>query len=104
MLDFPIAIHDSMDFRRAGSAVEKCCRRLGLVQGMKTTLAKHPGSTHWHYKQAKQSGTLEITIWPSKRRVWMTVQDGRKADWIREILPILTEELERALQPGAKRS
>jgi hypothetical protein len=97
MLDFPITIHEATDFRRAGSVVEKCCRRLGLVQGMKTTLAKHPGSTHWHYKRAKQSGTLEITVWPSMRRVWMTVQDGRKADWITEMMPTLTRELEQAL-------
>jgi hypothetical protein len=103
MIDFPIATDESTDFRRAGKVVESCCGRLGLMQGMKATLAKHPGSTHWHYKRAKQSGTIEITVWPSERRVWITVQDGRRADWIVELIPTLKAELERALRPSRKR-
>jgi len=103
MLDVPIAIQENTDFGRAKGAVERCCRRLGLVQGMKTTLAKHPGSTHWHYKRASQSGTLEITVWPSKRRIWITVQDGRRAEWITEMLPVLAAELEQALKRGQAR-
>jgi hypothetical protein len=96
MRDFPITIKNAADFRRAPAKVESCCRRLGLMLGMKTRLAKHPGSTHWHYKQPKQSGTLEITVLPSQRRVWITVQDGRRAEWITEMMPTLTRELEQA--------
>ncbi len=98
MQDFPIAVPEALNFRRAETVVESCCRRAGLIQGMKTTLANHPGSTHWHYKRASQSGTLEITVWPSERRVWMTVQDGRRAEWITEMLPVLAAELEQALK------
>jgi hypothetical protein len=100
MVDFPIAIADAADFGRAENKVENCCRRLGLVLGMKTTSAKHPGSIHWHFKRPAQSGTLEITVWPSKRRAWMTVRDGRKAEWMREVLPILGDQLERAFARG----
>src|SRR5271163_1539130 len=103
MADFQVAVHENADFRRAGGAVERCCRRLGLMQGMKTTLAKHPGSTHWHYKRAKLSGTIEITVWPPQRRVWITVQDGRRADWIVEMIPALKAELEQALRPSGER-
>lgn len=103
MVDFPIKVHEAADFRKAGGVVEKCCSRLGLVQGMKTSLAKHPGSTHWHYKRASQSGTLEITVLPSERRIWLTVQNGRRAEWIAEMIPCLTLELERALQPGREK-
>jgi len=98
MIDVPIAVPESADFRRVSGKVESCCRRLGLVVGMKAELRKHPGSTHWHYKRPKQSGTLEITVWPSERRVWITVQDGRRAEWIEEIMPALGRELELAFR------
>ena len=93
MVDFPIAIPAAVDFRRAEYMVESCCRRLGLVLGMKTTLVKHPGSIHWHFKRPAQSGTLEITYWPGERRAWFTMQSGRKGEWIEDAMVELGQRI-----------
>jgi hypothetical protein len=64
MRDFPVEVPAEADFRRVETAVEKCCREMGLIQAMKGTLAKYPGCVHWHYKKPRVSGTLEVTSWP----------------------------------------
>jgi hypothetical protein len=53
-----------------------------LVCGMRTTLAKHPGSTHWHVRSVGSPGTLEITVWPAKRQLWVSMRSNRTADWM----------------------
>lgn len=60
---------------------------------MRGTLKSFPGSTHWHLKSGKASGTLEITYWPAERRAWFSIQAGRAAEWIDGKL----EELQRAI-------
>lgn len=68
---------------------------------MKTSLASYPGSIHWHYKQPKQKGTLEITLDPATHRLWATVQAGRRAPWIDAELPLLRRAIESALRKAS---
>lgn len=35
----------------------------------KTTLSTMKGSIHYHLKQGKKSGVLEVTYWPSKTAI-----------------------------------
>jgi hypothetical protein len=49
---------------------------------LRGTLAAYPGSVHWHLKEGHQRGTLEVTLWPPEGRIWLSVQDGRRAEWI----------------------
>jgi len=87
MRDFPIDSQADADLRKVEAKVERCCGDLGLVQAMKDTLAKYPGCIHWHYKKKGVSGTLEVTLWPYKRQLWLTIQEGRRAESIEEELP-----------------
>ena len=64
--------------------VESAAREVGLVVTLKTTLAKHPGCVHWHLKRDGERGVLEMTVWPEARRAWLSVQDGRRAEWIED--------------------
>ena len=69
----------------------------GLTVTLRDSLKKYPGCVHWHAKNGRASGTLEITLWPQERRAWFTVQDGRKAPWIEEKLSSLSADLVQRL-------
>jgi hypothetical protein len=94
MEEYPIQIEPIFDAEQIEIAVERCSRGLGLLETMKSTLAKYPGSVHWHFKKPHASGTLEVTHWPSGNRLWISVQRGRRADWLEELVP----SMERCLQ------
>ena len=52
MKDFPIEVGGHFDAREVEIAVEQCSRDLGLLESLKGTLAKDPGSVHWHFREA----------------------------------------------------
>ena len=83
--------------RRLPSAgeIEAAVRRVRLMVSMKGTLAKYPGCTHWHLKRGRERGTLELTLWPAQRRLWLSVQEGRRAGWIAGAAEALVAELAR---------
>jgi hypothetical protein len=60
--------------RRAGEG--------GLTVTMTGTLAKYPGSHHWHFKRSGEPGTLELTWWPKTGRLWFKLAAHRRADWM----------------------
>jgi hypothetical protein len=59
-------------------AVQYCNLRITL----KGTLKQFAGCIHWHLKKGSERGTLELTLWPEQQRLWVTIQEGRKAGWI----------------------
>lgn len=71
-----------VDWSAAPAIIEAACTELGLVQGLRGSLAKYPGAIHWHYKMPAQAGTLEITVSESRHEIWISVQSGRRAEWI----------------------
>ena len=82
----------------AASLIEKACLGCGLRVSTRATLGSYPGCIHWHVKRGIQSGTLELTLWEAKRRVWASVQDERRAAWIDEALPRVKDAVETALR------
>jgi hypothetical protein len=81
---------------RLAERVEAVLHDRALLLTMKGTLKTHPGCTHWHYKNGREPGTLELTLWPARRRLWIKVQAGRAAPWIDQLLPALIEDLSHA--------
>ena len=65
-------------------AVDRAIARAGLNVTLRGTLKKYTGCVHWHVRNGRESGTLELTFWPAEQRAWFTVQNGRTADWIEE--------------------
>lgn len=86
MTHYEIAVPASIDPATVVAAVSEVVAATGLTITLTTTLASYPGSHHWHLKQGKQSGTLELTWWPAQRRLWLSVQSGRNAPWIEPTL------------------
>ena len=101
MTEIDIDMPDRDDPPRAIARVERVMRDAGLRQVSRGTLKSYAGSTHWHYKRGDEPGTLEITLHPSKQRVWFKVQVGRRAPWIDELIPQLKAELEKRKSPGS---
>lgn len=82
MREIEIPMPSNPDFPAIARTIEEALVSNGLQITLKTTLGKYPGSTHWHIKNGKDKGILEITLWPSQTRAWFSIQSGRKADWI----------------------
>ncbi len=97
MKTIPVRIQKRMSRRQIESAVENACDSLNLVRTSKNTLATYAGSIHWHYKMAHRTGTLEVTYWPVRNDLWLKVHDRRTAEWMRKMLPALTDALARRL-------
>jgi hypothetical protein len=72
----------AIDERRIEQAIDDAIAASGLWVSQRGTLKKCPGCVHWHVRNGREAGTLEVTFWPSEQRVWFTVQRGRAAGWI----------------------
>jgi hypothetical protein len=79
---------------RLENLIEKTCLEHELTLRLKSALSKYPNSVHWHFKNGKQRGTLEITFWKEERRLWFSVQSKRNASWIPKMIRKLKSELE----------
>ena len=97
MIEVELQIPDQVKSEAVVRVVEQVCASHDLNCSLKGTLVSYPGSLHWHVKQGKHRGTLEITWWESGPRLWFKVADGRTAAWIDESLPRLKEEIEKSL-------
>src|SRR5437762_1431252 len=78
LIEIPSRVSAARVLRAAGAALRQSKLRI-IKRG---TLKTCPGSTHWHLKNGEQRGTLELTWWPAKRRLWFKIQSGRSAEWI----------------------
>jgi len=77
--------------------IEACIVGSGLQVRMRGALRAYPGSLHWHVEKPGERGTLEVTLWPAKHRLWLAVQAGRRARWIEDALPRIKAHLEQQI-------
>jgi hypothetical protein len=75
----------------------EACEQMGLRIGMRSTLAGHRGSLHWHLKRDKERGILEVTFVPEPTRLWLAVHANREGTWIDEAVTRMAALLEDAL-------
>lgn len=98
MQEVEFKVPAKFDFAGAEALIESVCAAHGLDVAMKAAMASFPGSIHWHYKNKKEKGTLELTVFPRDRRIWAQVQSGRKAPWIEIFLPRVQKDMEREIR------
>jgi hypothetical protein len=98
MIEVNIEVPEDVETVILTESVENVCLSHDLHCTLKGTLTSYPNSVHWHFKKAKQKGTLEITWWESKNRLWFKVTDGRQAKWIEESMLQIKEELQKLLR------
>jgi hypothetical protein len=96
LIEVELQISKSIKTDSLAQVVERVCVHNGLTSTLKGTLAKYSGSVHWHFKKDKQKGTLEITWWESKHRLWFKVAENRTGPWMEESIPILKEQIEKS--------
>ena len=97
MIKVELQIPANVSSEHVIEVVEKVCVSHHLVCVRKGTLAGYLGSTHWHFKMGKQKGTLEITWWEAKNRLWLKVAKGRMGNWMTENITALQKKIENAL-------
>ncbi len=97
MIELNVSVPAGAGLAQIEQLVERIGADASLRRTLKGTLARYPGSVHWHYAHAREHGTLEITWWPARRRLWFKVSAGRTAPWITQQLPQLQSVLEAAL-------
>lgn len=97
MHDVEIPLRPGVECDEIARIIDQAIAEVGLRTTLRDGLKKFPGCIHWHAKNGRQSGTLEITLWPEKHRAWFTVQDGRAADWIDAKTQLLQEAIRRRL-------
>ena len=98
MMEVEFAVPPGSNLSGAAPLIEKACLGCGLRVSTRSSLRGCPGSIHWHVKRGIQAGTLELTLWETKRRVWASVKDGRRAPWMDEALPQIKDAVEAALR------
>ena len=97
MIEVELQIPAIVNSEHVIEVVEKVCISHNLICARKGTLASYPGCTHWHFKMGKQKGTLEITWWEAKNRLWLKVAKSRMGDWIAENITTLKKKIENSL-------
>lgn len=82
MTEIEVPITSRTPWEVLSEILERCFTAEGLTITMRGTLASYRGSIHWHLKHPGCPGTLEATLWTPKRRVWFSIHDNRRADWM----------------------
>ena len=98
MTELEFQVPRGCDLSHASSLIEGVFQAHGLRIVMTDTLRSYPECVHWHVKRGAEPGTLELTLWEAERRIWASVQEGRRAAWIEETLPRVKREVETALR------
>ena len=93
-----VAVPQAADLAGAEGEIERCFGEAGLRVALKGTLATHKGCVHWHLKRGKERGTLEVTLWPARRRLWLSVHANRSGDWVEGALRHVADALPDALR------
>jgi hypothetical protein len=92
-----IPLPPGRDLTSVPARVQAVCRLAGLRPTLEGTLRSYPGSRHWHYQQGRAPGTLEVTWWPARQRLWLKVAVGRAGAWTGVQLPALQAALTQAM-------
>ncbi|WEK54133.1 MAG: hypothetical protein P0Y55_16480 [Candidatus Cohnella colombiensis] len=83
----------SLDVDFVIEEIEEIINTYGLNITQKTTLSTLKGSIHYHLKQGKNAGVLELTYWASKHRLWTEIHDNRLAEWNKDLIVPFTQAL-----------
>ena len=62
--------------------IEAAIVATNLTVTLRGTLRQYPGCHHWHLKLGRQTGTLELTWWPEKQKLWFKIASNRRGEWM----------------------
>lgn len=73
--------------------LEEVISEFQLEITLKTTLSTMKGSIHYHLKQGKTSGVLEVTYSPNKKSLFVEIHNNRLSDWNKNMILPFSEAL-----------
>ena len=82
------------------NSIETVITDAGLRVVVRRTLVTYPKSHHWHLKRGRDAGTLELTWWPVRNRLWASVHANRAGQWAIAAMDSLCRALEDCLDQG----
>ncbi len=94
MEEIEVHVNPARRDEQLATSIEGAAAHYGLQVRMRGTLRTYPGSQHWHLHKPGERGTLEVTLWPARKRVWFSVQAERRAEWIADIVPYIKAWIE----------
>lgn len=97
MREREIRLPDSIAGEAVEEAVQSAVGRVGASVTLDGTLRSYPGSRHWHLQARGRVGTLEVTYWPSRNRLWVSLHVNRAGDWAGEAFDRLANALQASL-------
>jgi hypothetical protein len=62
--------------------IEAAILEFGLLITLRGTRRQYPGCDHWHIKRPNEPGTIELTWWPERSRLWFKIATNREAAWM----------------------
>ena len=98
-----VTLNATIDTAKIEGTVDHVCASEALSVSMKSTLKQYPGCVHWHVKNGKSTGVLEVTWWPRQEEekeplLWLSIHGNRMADWIKPSMLKLKQSLETKLR------
>jgi hypothetical protein len=99
---FEITLPASRDPAALIGLIERAAGEAGLI-AERRTLRSYLGSTHWHLRHPGAKGTLELTYWPQRGRLWFAVHANRRAEWIAPAIERVRARIEQGHSEDEKR-
>ena len=97
MTEIEVSVPGDVDLQTVDRVVVESAKALGLECRQDGELKRYPGSRHWHFASSGKKGTLEVTLWEKKHRLWLSTHDNRNAEWISEAIVELKSLIEARL-------
>ena len=99
MVEFEVEVPgEPLEPASFANAVLRAVATLDLSVSLETTVARSPGSLHWHIKKFGRTGTVEVTAMPRPLRLWVSYHSNRIGDgWVQDVARQLAEEIARNL-------
>jgi hypothetical protein len=82
-----------LDEERIIKEIEEIINQFQLEITQKSTLSTLKGCIHYHLKLGENSGVLELTYWPPKKRLWVEIHKNRRAEWNQTMIHPFSEAL-----------
>lgn len=73
--------------------IEDAIQKANLTVTLRGTLRQYPGCHHWHLKQGRETGTLELTWWPEKQKLWFKIASNRRGEWMEPAISTIRASL-----------
>ncbi len=77
------------------SSLEKLFTAMGLTITMQGVLKSIAANRHWHLKNGKQKGVLEVTLMHETGEVLLSVHDNRRGGWEKEMIDVISAKLQQ---------